>query len=155
MVDPNYSGAINVIQPKTTLFSTIKTLHDHANPTVIHDLYVNKSLSVKQVAELTGASKGAILANLKRFDIPTRAAHQSHGRPGNPPYGYHLVGGRLVSYAKEQRVIKLVRKMFVDQGATLSAIVRHLTAAGIPTKKSRSPWHHEMIRSILKRERLI
>ena len=155
MVDPLKAGASFVVHPKTVLFSTIKTLNDHANPSVLQALYVEKRLSIKQVAELTGASKAAIVANLRRFKIPARAAHQSHGRPGNPPYGYHMVGGQLVEHPKEKKVIQAVRKMFLQKELSLCAIAKALTRDGIPTKMGKGPWHHEMLRSILKREKLI
>ncbi|MGK5085796.1 recombinase family protein [Bdellovibrionota bacterium FG-1] len=136
------------------MISTIKTLPDYANEGVIHDLYVTKGLSVAQVAELTLASRTAVLASLERFKIPTRAPHLFHGRHGNPPFGYHMVGGQLVGYPKEKKVIQAVKKMYLEEKLSLNAIARALTRSGIPTKKTKGPWHHEMVRAILKREKL-
>lgn len=125
------------------------------NASVVHQKYVTEGLSVKQLAEWSGVSKAAALDSLQRFKIPLRASHQPHGRPSNPPYGYHMVGGRLAESPKEKKVIQLITKMYLQKELSLSAIARKLTEDGVPTKKGKGSWHHEMLRSILKREKLI
>jgi hypothetical protein len=137
------------------MVSAIKTLSDHLNPAVLHEKYVTQRLSLKQVAELIGVSKGAVLESLRRFGIPVRPRYQSHGRPSNPPYGYHLVGGRLVEHPREQKLIQTVKRLYAKEGYGLNAIAKKLTQDGVPTKKGRTVWHHEMVRSILKKEDLI
>jgi hypothetical protein len=52
-------------------------------------------------------------------------------------------------------VIQLVKKLYLKKELSLNAIARKLTEDGVPTKKGKGPWHHEMLRSILKREKLI
>lgn len=108
---------------------------------------------MKQLAEWMDVPKTTVLDSLKRLQIPPRA----QGRPSssNPPYGYHKVDGQLVEHAKERKIIQAIRKMYVEQGVAMNAIAKRLTQDGIPTKKGRARWHHEMVRSILKKERLI
>ncbi len=153
-MDQVKAGANFVLHPKTVLYSTIKTRPDYLNPAVLHQKYAVERLSVRQVAELIGSSKTAVLDGLRRFKIPIRDSHQPHGRPANPPYGYQLVRGRLVEHPREKKTIQMIKKMYLRQGLSLNAIAKALTRDGVPTKKGKVTWHHEMVRSILKKERL-
>ena len=149
-MDLSEAHAENVLQPKTTIISTIKTLPDHLNKCVLHKKYVANGLSAKQIAQEFGVSKTSVLEALKREKIPLRAPNQSHGRPSKPPYGKRYLRGKLVNCNIEQRNIQLIAKL-KRQGDSNRAIASHLERLGIPTRQGHPRWHHELIKSILGR----
>jgi hypothetical protein len=151
LVDPVSASAGIGLHPETALISTIKTLPDNLNPHVLHEKYVVEGLSVKQIAHQFASSKSGVLAALKRAEIPIRASHQTHGRPANPPYGKRITKGKLTDCSVELKVIRLVKKMAEREKLSIRAIARKLTEMDIKTRRGHSRWHHEMIRTILKR----
>lgn len=150
-MDPSKASAGNVLHPETALISSIKTLADNLNASVLHEKYVIQGLSIKQIARQSASSKSGVLAALKRAGIPTRAPSDPHGHPANPAYGMRLTKGKLVDCPAEQRVIRLVKKMAEGEGRPVTAIARKLSEMGIKTRSGHTNWHHEMVRSILKR----
>lgn len=145
------ADAGNVLHPQTALISTVKTLPDYLNGRVLHQKYVVEGLSLKQIATLFASSKDAVLRALRAEGIPLRAHGQHHGRPANPAYGKRIVRGRLVDCPAEQRVIKLIKKLASDGDLTATGIARRLTEMGIAMRNGKTQWHHEQVRSILKR----
>jgi hypothetical protein len=150
MVDLLGASAGNVLHPEVALFSSIKTLSDNLNEAVLHQKYVVERLSVKQISRHFASSKSGVLAALKRAGIAMRAPNDSHGRPANPAYGTRLHKGQLVDSPAEQRVILIVKRMAIE-GRPVTAIARKLSELGIKTRIGHTNWHHEMVRSILKR----
>lgn len=150
-MDPSKASAGNGLHPETALISTIKTLSDNLNFGVLHEKYVVERLSVKQIARQFASSKSGVLTALKRAGIPLRASHQAHGRPANPAYGKRISKDQLVDCPAEQRVIRLVKKMAEGEGLSVTSIARKLTEMGVNTRGGHARWHHELVRTILKR----
>ena len=67
---------------------------------------------------------------------------------GTPPFGYAVFKGTLIEYPAEQKIIRLIKNMFFQDCALMSAIVRHLNDKGYKTKWGRN-WHVNQVRRIL------
>jgi hypothetical protein len=154
LVDLFRALAKNVLQIKTSIISTIQQKLPTFSRSVLHQKYVLEGLSAHQIAEQTASSKSAVLAALRRFEIPLRAHGSCHGRPSNPPYGWKYRNGKLVEFAKEQKAIELIRHFAMDRKWSVTQIARELSERDIPTKTGKSRWHHEMVRQVLKRQGL-
>lgn len=150
MVDQGEAGAKTVLHPRTTIISSIKTLPDHLNYRVLHEKYVEKRLSVREIARQLSSSKTTILDALKKLDIPLRLRNSSE-RPSNPPYGLRHHKGLFVEDKAETRVIQKIIIPKYQHGEALTAIARFLDAQGIKSKTG-THWHHQVIRAILRRE---
>jgi DNA-binding transcriptional ArsR family regulator len=148
--------AKNVLQPEIALISTIKTLSDLGNKSVLHQKYITEGLSMGQIAELLGVTKSAVSKSLKKLKIQLRPPNRRHlGRLSNPCFGYHVSKGKLVENRKEQRIIKEVIRLFQVEKLPLNTIAKRLTQAKVPTKNGKPLWRHDRIKDILKREGLL
>ncbi len=100
----------------------------------------------------------AALAEMERRIIGERTkAALSHKRTrnektgGEVPFGYDLTSeGLLEKYEKEQRVIRLIRKLH-RAGYSLRRTCAELENRGYKTKRGYTKWHPKTIGTILKR----
>ena len=69
---------------------------------------------------------------------------------GDVPFGYDEKDGKLIPNAKEQRIIKLIKRLR-DKGYGLKRIAKYLNENGFRTKKGKS-FTHIQVRRILARE---
>src|SRR3989338_7406612 len=80
----------------TQHFLTSLPLSDH----FLREHYLEKKLSARQIATLTGLSKAYILEALKKYGIPSRTKEDllQNGLSGayTPPYGMKLEKGKLI-----------------------------------------------------------
>lgn len=122
------------------------------DPSVLHELYVKRRLSQRQMAGLFASSKSAVQRALIRFNIDTnKPGNRLRPSPVNIPYGKKIVHEELVDHPKERRVVSLISSL-KKSGVSNRGIAVHLNERMIPTKKkSAKGWHHEMIRQILLR----
>jgi len=73
---------------------------------------------------------------------------------GEVPFGWTLgTDGLLVEDAAEQKVLNKIMDCH-RAGMSLRAIAAILTEAKVPTKKGRTSWNHNTVRSILNRASL-
>lgn len=93
--------------------------------------------------------RGLIRARTKAAMAAKRAAGH---RIGEVPFGYQLADdGRLVEDAGEQLVLQLIRECRAA-GYSLRQIAAVLMKKGIATKKGRTTWYAETVKSILDRD---
>lgn len=100
----------------------------------------------------------AALAEMERAIVGERTkAALSHKRSinektgGDIPYGFNLTSnGLLVENENEQRVIRLIHRL-KGKGHSLREICRKLEQEGYKTKRGKTNWHPETVRTILKR----
>lgn len=100
----------------------------------------------------------AALAEMERGIIGERTkVALSHKRSrnektgGDIPYGFNLVSnGLLVENKNEQGGIRLIHRL-KDKGHTLREICEKLEKEGYKTKRGKTNWHPETVRTILKR----
>ncbi len=152
MVDRSDPGTGNVLHPKTTITSVVKTLPVTFNEAVLHQKYVLEKRSLRQIAGEFASSKTAIRNALVRFGIPINEKGTSPNRVHALSFGKRCVGGVVVDHKGEQRVISSILKMH-REGLSNCAIARVLTEMKVPTKQQGKAWHHEMVRQVLLRSK--
>ena len=102
----------------------------------------------------------AVLAEFERDVISERTCsalqhlRENGKRTGSQlPYGFDAdEDGNLIENPKEQEGLKLIQELR-EQGVTLMAIAAELEKRGIKTKRGKSKWTHQAVRSILKRKK--
>jgi len=101
----------------------------------------------------------AVLAEFERKQIGERTrlalAHLRANRiktGGDVPFGFRLLGGRLVRHDREQRAIALIHELR-EKGHSLRAIASELQAQGFRTKTGRRQWNPKTVSAIVERER--
>jgi site-specific DNA recombinase len=68
---------------------------------------------------------------------------------GVPPYGYVVVGGKLVENPKEQQLVQRVLTQW-RSGKSFNAIAKTLNGQGVRTRSGKI-WEHSIVRSIIQR----
>ena len=142
----------NVLHPEITLKSVLKTEISPISKSVLHELYVQKGLSQRQISTLLASSKTTIQRALTVYGIerrprgivPPELRHQS------VRYGYRIENGNLVQDPHEQGVLEQIYNHH-EQGVSNNKIAQILTSLIIPTKSKKSSWNAETIRQILMR----
>jgi hypothetical protein len=87
VVDLFRALAKNVLQIKTSIISTIQQKIPTFSRNVVHPKYFLEGLSTHQIAEQTASSKRAVLAALRRFEIPLRLQGSYHDWSTHPLVG--------------------------------------------------------------------
>ena len=70
----------------------------------------------------------------------------------NAPYGYRLIGKKLVIYEPEAEVIRWIYRAYLN-GLSIGGIARELTTMGVATKSGQNCWKGSIIAYILRNER--
>lgn len=145
------SSAESVLHPEMSLISSIKVVLPTFDANVLREKYEVLGLSAQQIADEFASSRTTVLSALKRVGIKVRSKNDFHGRLSTPPYGKHLVNGKLVDCPDEMKAIELIQRLAFKDKLSYRAIAKTLTGLGIKTRKDGSPWHHERVRSIINR----
>lgn len=116
---------------------------------LVHHLYVEKGLSIRQIADQIFWSKETVRASLHEMGIEIREPCHHHGRKSQPRFGERLVKGKIIEHKGEQKVIQSVVEMR-GQGLSLRQIAGLLEELEVPTKGGALKWHPQMVKNILK-----
>ena len=152
MVDLAITSAKNVLHDSLSINSNIYESISPLTKSFLHENYIEKGLSVRQIAAQKISSKTAVLDALKRHNIPVRA-------PGNytknrktiiERFGFRKVDGKLVPHPDESKVIERIIKLR-QQGVGSSKIAKIFNEEGVPTKTGKK-WHDKTILIIHRRE---
>jgi hypothetical protein len=135
-------------QPKIRVISLGNGCPLYRCEAFLRDKYLEKGLSIAQIAAEIFSSKQAVSGGLKRFGIPLRRPHRPHRHPSQPRYGRKISEGQATEHKTEAKVIEAITEMRAT-GMGLRAIARCLSQMGIPTKCRGKKWHPEMVRRIL------
>ncbi len=116
------------------------------------DLYLKNGFSSAQIADQVGLSKQAVLSRLREQGI-----HKTLGRgrsPDNfrypyPIYGYHVVGGRLTTFAKEMKAVRLIVELRDRKARGWEEIVDHLNQRGFRSRTD-LPWNRVRVKRVHK-----
>ena len=69
---------------------------------------------------------------------------------GRPPYGYRIgEGGRFTEVSQEAEIVRLVFRLYLEQGMGLRAVARHVNEAGHRTRRG-SSWSMVTLRDMLR-----
>ena len=102
MVDHTGTKTKNVLQRELYLISSICTLPLYKNKSFFHENYIEKGLSLRQIAKLTASSKTTIREALASYNIPIRKKGSCYNNPHFPKFGQRKVNGKLVDHKREQ-----------------------------------------------------
>lgn len=114
-----------------------------------------KSLSIRDIEEVTGIPKSTVLEALKASGISLRNPangnidRTKNKRGGPTPYGYAYLDGKLLIDPKEQIGVRKILKLRQD-GQTFQAIADELNHKKTPTSSGK-PWVKSVISSIFLR----
>lgn len=110
--------------------------------------YVEKGLSLRQIADQKVHSMQVISRTLRVSGVHLRAPGQGHGNPSQLRFGYRKVVGKVMPHIGEQQVISAIQDLRAD-GMTLRQIAQRMTALRIPSKNGKVKWHPMMVKRIL------
>ena len=117
-----------------------------------------QGLSLRQIQSRTGNSKTKIRKTLSAAGVAIRDFSGNHRakldltqvvRPGNTPFGYCYLEGKLVVDPREYKVVLEMYRLWKN-GQSLRAISRHLNSQRVPTRFGKS-WKHEVVKKIIER----
>lgn len=80
-----------------------------------------------------------------------RKFHEQGKYSGNAPYGYDVVNAWLVKNPEEEKVVKEIYSLFLNEGYGLGKLARHLNNNSIPTKTG-VKWSQTQVNRILSNE---
>lgn len=124
----------------------------------IRSKYLDKGLSVGQIAKLYRVSKSMIRARLHDMGIRDgdKNPSRSNLNPDNyrcpvAPYGYQVVNGKLVTNKQELVICRIVVELVEREGWTHTEVARELGRRGFKTRVGKLKWDSKTIFNIFKR----
>jgi hypothetical protein len=126
------------------------------NPEEIRFQYVEKGLSVPQIAKLFQVSKSMIRVRLHSLGIRDGMGSGRNHNPENyrcpvAPYGYQVQAGKLISNKRELHICRTVVTLVDRDGFTHSEVARELARRGHKTRTGKTKWDSKTIFNIYKR----
>lgn len=140
----------DTIQPQVTINYTVKTETPEFDRDVLHELYVEKGLSQRQIAAHLASSKTTIKEALDKAGIKQRSRGTGHptNHPHILPYGVKFENGEICNDSFEQEIIAKIIEQH-RHGMSIRKIAEWLTDQKIPTRNNAKAWHPEKVRKIL------
>lgn len=124
------------------------------NPREIAKLYLEQRLSSAQIAQKLGCTKGYILLNLKRLGLLRRKSEAktdpTNYRSSNPPYGFRIADHKLVTYAAEIKVCRMIVDLIDRKGLNKSQAAERLIQKGIKNRAGVVNWRNSTVTRIYK-----
>jgi DNA-binding Lrp family transcriptional regulator len=123
-------------------------------PELLRELYQEKGFSSNQIAIQLDVSKTVVLERLRALGIHTksgRVTNPNNYRHHEPPYGYRIKDGKLVSDKKEMQISRLVVELRTRQGWAFARIASELMRKGYRNRRGETVWHHHSVNKIFQR----
>ena len=141
------NGSMSVFAKNNNCFEcgALKNLHNHH--------VVPRSLGGRKTITLCAHCHGLIhdkdLTKISALTKKSMKKMKAEGKytGGKVPYGFNLVGGKLITNNSEQQVIKQVRE-HREAGMSLRQIARCLTEEGIKSRAGK-PFHFQTVARIV------
>lgn len=126
------------------------------NSEEIGKLYVEKKLSINQIASRYRVSRTVIRSRLRDLGIDTDAAKPATTNPENyrcntPPYGFQVRNGKLLPNRLEIKICRLVVELIQRNGRNHSEVARELARRGIKSRTGKAKWDSKTVFNIFKR----
>lgn len=120
------------------------------------ELYLEKRLSINQIASLYRVARTVIRSRLRDLGIDIDAVKPVSTNPENyrcriPPYGFLVRDGKLLPDRMEMIICRLVVELIHRNGRTHSEVARELTQRGLKSRSGKSKWDSKTIFNIFKR----
>ena len=138
-----------VLYPENPNKIGVQTLPLFKNYAVLHEKYVEKGWSAKQIAKEFSSSHATVLLQLREFGIKMREKQEVARKPGHGlSYGQRVEKNRLVPHKGELENIKRMEQL-KSEGFNHNEIADILNALGIPTKTGKAQWQGTTVTRIL------
>ena len=126
------------------------------NPEEIRVQYVEKGLSVPQIAKLFQVSKSMIRVRLHAMGIRDGMTSGRNLNPENyrcpvAPYGYQIQSGKLIPNKRELHICRTVVNLINKDCFSQNITARELTRRGLKTRSGKLKWDSKTIFNIYKR----
>ena len=122
------------------------------NSDFLRNLYETKRRSTRQIADLLGVSRSHVSALLSDFGIvkgrTQKRLKDNYSPQQCAPFGWHVVGRKLIENRQEAKVVKLAQKLKA-QGLGARAIARELNAKG-HLNRAGKPFIHGSVQQMLR-----
>jgi len=128
------------------MISTIQSTPLYQNEEFLREAYLEKGLSIRQIAAECGSARETIKEALKKSGV-VQTRRLNLGQIG---YGYKLKNGRLVPNASETKITRKIISMRTT-GSSYLKIAKWLNANGYPTKNRASSWSAVTVYKIVQR----
>lgn len=119
------------------------------NPSLLKSLYINRSFSVRKIANRYNVSKTYILRLLNDYGITRRPSHKNGENTSIPPFGFTNHGNNRIENTEEQEAIAKILQM-QSKKMSLRSIASTLDKEHIPARQG-TQWHPQKIKRILER----
>ena len=113
----------------------------------LRENYIEKKLSVTQIAALICSARSTVVRHLEQLEIPLRDEDRQR-RSGNTSFGQRWINRKAVTHKKEQETIEKARELR-KQGHSYQKIADILNAMKVSTKTKKAKWHAKTVRSII------
>lgn len=122
----------------------------------IRALYLEKGLSMAQIAREYEVAKSVIVGLLNRGGVRPGCQNSRANNPANyrlriPPYGYQIRAGKLAPNKPEMALCRLVVELMQRQDYSATATAKELGRRGYKNRSGHARWDHSTIGSIFKR----
>lgn len=139
-----------VLNTQFSMESTTYLINPALTKDVLNQKYVVEKLTIGQIAKENLCSKATVSKYLHLYGFQVSKRGASLLNPPNPAYGERRYRKKIVKNHAEQQVITLILKLN-KSGLSLRAIARMLNNMNVPTRRGDGKWHHEVIKSIIKK----
>lgn len=126
------------------------------NPEEIRIQYVEKGLSIPQIAKLFHVSKSMVRVRLHAMGIKNEITSGRNLNPENyrcavAPYGYQVQAGKLIPNKRELHICRTVVNLVDRDGLAHSEVARELARRGYKSRTGKLKWDSKTIFNIYKR----
>lgn len=121
-------------------------------PSQVFAAFSQKGLTASQIGALTGFSKQAVLARLRKEGIrrmPGHGRRPDNYRYPNPPFGFRLAEGRLIVSRSEMKTVRLIVNLR-NKSLGWEAIAAHLNQSQLPSRTGKN-WDRARVRRVFRR----
>lgn len=133
------------------MISTIQSTPLYQNEEFLREAYLEKGLSIRQIADEICSARETIKQALKRFDIEVKSQNEMRRlNSGQLAYGEKIVHNRRTESMGESKVLGQIVAMR-SSGSSCGDIADWLNAKKYPTKNRASCWSRTSVYKIVKR----
>ena len=119
------------------------------NKSYLRTLAQNEGLSQHEIARRLKVSRSGVRDALRRFGLVKRAKPERR-HPGQIPFGWDWIDGKLVKNTPEQKIIRWIKQM-QKAGKSLNGIAKVLNESNVQTKNG-GVWQANTVRKLRKRK---
>ncbi len=141
--------ATNLCSTEISVISRLYVVPQFKDENVLRTLYLEKRLSVRQIAHQLSCSRQSVKKFLTLHQVELRPEDKrKHGPPG---YGEKWKNHKVVAHSRERDTIeKMIRLR--SEGLSYEKIASVLKAMSVPTKRRGERWYGNSVYRILKRD---